>query len=313
MELPSPYKELPDLGHEIRTHLEAAGLWPLAVGCLDIESSRDKQWEKYYHGPRGVMSPEEKQAHRDTFRDDAALHPMAMRIRLVTITDTLGNHAQVWSDNPDPAENEKEVLVRTFALMGPKVSRIMWVGFNIMKFDWPRLVVRALIHRIPIPEEVRGYRTRWADMRRVHINDVMEYLAQGGDTKGLTLHNVSVALGLPGKTGDFGHDFGEAWDNGGPEERRKLLLYNLVDDDQCLRVGLYSLAIADYAHKYKQDFKMKGLPEIGAEPFVLPKESITLLSKEGEAFFNAPSPNTRRIPVLVKSDRAVKLDDITIP
>ena len=312
MELPSPYKELPDLGQEIRSHLEACGLWPMALGCLDIESSRDKQWEKYYQGPRGVSTAEEKEAHRNAFRDDAALHPMAMRIRLVTITDSLGNHAQIWSDDPDPVANEKDVLIRTFALMGTNIGRIMWVGFNIMKFDWPRLVVRALIHRIAIPDEVRGYRTRWADMRKVHINDVMEYMAQGGDTKGLTLHNVSVAYGLPGKTGDFGHDFGEAWDNGGPEDRTKLLLYNLVDDDQCLRVGLYSMAIADYARKYRDDFKMKNIPDIGSSPFILPRDAISLFSKEGEAHFNGPAKNTPRVPVLTKADRVIKLDDHTI-
>jgi hypothetical protein len=309
LELPSPYKDLPDLGREIRSCLESSGLWPLALGAMDLETGRAEDWERYYQSPRAVLSAEEIAAHREEFRLAAALHPLAMRIRLITITDTLGNHAQIWSDRADPVANEREVIERTFAVMGPGITRIMWIGLNLLRFDWPRLVQRALIHRLRIPDEARGYRTRWADQRHIHINDIMEYLAQGGDTRGLTLHNVSRAFGLPGKTGDFGEDFGEAWDAGNAEVRRKLCLYNLVDNDQCLRVGLYSRAIEDYARKYKSDFKMKDMPQLLSEPFVLPRESISLLSAEGEEYFRkASKPTQRRIPLA--PERVMDLDHV---
>lgn len=144
---------------------------------------------------------EAEENHFANFSEGAALSPVTGSVAVIGLLKT--------GDEPwfiDCTLDEKFGIARFWEIASENAAEL--VGFNTHGFDIPFLIRRSWILGIPIPACMRLEKDRyWPDWNV----DLRKRWQLGDNQARGSLDVVATALGLPGKTGDYGKDFGKMW------------------------------------------------------------------------------------------------------
>ena len=154
----------------------------------------------------------------DEFLDKAALSPITGKVLAVGFTDGAVHEVLTY-------ESEKEIITEALERIGNQLMQQRPVtGWNIIKFDFPFLFKRAMIHGVPFPSHIwdlkKGYpHSQIIDLMRYwNMGDWKEY------TKMDTVCRILCGYGKP--SGVTGADFARLF-NGTPEQQEKAIDYAL--------------------------------------------------------------------------------------
>ena len=107
---------------------------------------------------------------------------------------------------------EKEILAQFFLIISAMIkSGVAIGGHNVKGFDWPMIINRARILRVPVPEGILSFwngRPRWNEL----FFDTLDIFSFGDRQRieGCSVDAIAKLLGIPGKTG-HGSEFGVMW------------------------------------------------------------------------------------------------------
>ena len=122
---------------------------------------------------------------------------------------------------------EAQGLIRFWGLVEAAAEL---VGFNTHGFDLPFLIKRSWVLKVPVPRKLRLAKDRWWPDWNLDLYK----LWQLGDARGGgKLDTIARALGLAGKTGNHGAEFGRLWRSADPAERTAAAEYLHQDVRLC--------------------------------------------------------------------------------
>lgn len=143
---------------------------------------------------------EKEAAHEADAMEKAALDPTISEVCAV------GWHRPglTWVTTVDPVSlTERDLIEGIFAEINLTINAMGRIcGFNIIGFDLPYLIRRAMILGIPWPTHLR-HNNRWDQQ---HIVDLMEVWQLGDRQSSISLDRLAKALGVGKKSGN-GKDF----------------------------------------------------------------------------------------------------------
>ena len=175
---------------------------------------------------------EARAEHFANFADKAALSPLLGQVCAIGwwAAEAAGTDCPTIIDcAPDEASGLAEFWDRLRRVNAD--GGLTLCGFNTHGFDLPFLIKRSWIRGVPVPALLRLERDRFwpewnIDLRKIwQLGD-----AQGGGK----LDDIARALGVAGKSGQHGHEFGRLWRS--TTEDRELAREYLLQDVRLCRV-----------------------------------------------------------------------------
>ncbi len=167
--------------------------------------------------------------------------PGDVRLRLRSLPET----------PDDPSKTTEEQIIRPF-LTGVGRFRPQVVGFNSVNADLKILIQRGIALGIQAKEFCRRPAKPWEGedyfARGTDCNiDLMEVVCGFGRTYSVTLNEIAVVSGIPGKLGTSGDDVAGMWINGKLQE---IIEYNEYD---AFTTYLLWLRVANFAGLFSPD------------------------------------------------------------
>lgn len=126
--------------------------------------------------------------------------------------------------------DSEDVLVQEFFRI-VQDARPRLVGWNSSGFDLPTLIYRAIRHQVVTPtfyqvgEPYHGYRKRFDE--EGHL-DLMDVLSGYGASARLSLHEMAMLLGIPGKLEVSGDDVLQLFNEGDHEAIRAYCMHDVL-------------------------------------------------------------------------------------
>lgn len=222
----------------------------------------------------GVLPELEEEAKADPemakrLAEKGALCPSMSDPLVIGLTDSLGNYVGISGGTVE------ERLTFFWELM-PQNPRDMplIVGANHERFDFSYLVGASLLKKVAFPD-CYYVNNKWGD-RHICTLDIQQFLRQGGNMS-MPLDLAARRMGLPGKTGNFGKNFGILWKS--ESMRPTLIEYNRMDNVNAAGLTLLSGAVGTTLRLIKENGRGKCMPR--GEPFVLPSHAVTWMEGKG--------------------------------
>lgn len=189
---------------------------------------------------------EAEKAHWEDFAGGAALSPLTGRVAAIGVLMSEGGQTLSFSSResgepgiidctglhtPNPEHATEAFGLARFWAMVEGASEL--VGFNTHGFDLPFLIKRSWMGKVGVPAKMRLDKDRWWPGWNIDLYK----LWQLGDARGGgRLDAIARALGLAGKAGEHGAEFGRMWRSSDPEERAAAGEYLRQDVRLCLKL-----------------------------------------------------------------------------
>jgi DNA polymerase elongation subunit (family B) len=142
---------------------------------------------------------------RAKFIEKAALNWATAQVALIGVGDGKAYY-------PIYEGDETAVLKAFFEILDKSLANSVSIGgHNIKGFDFPMIINRARVLKVPLPDGLLGWwngRPRWNDL----IFDTLEIFTFGDRSRmeGCGVEDIARAYGIPGKTG-FASEFPVLW------------------------------------------------------------------------------------------------------